>query len=85
MSVSMVDQRSLCLYLIRLILFPTGWSQEPVEGDDDEVEGVLVEDSFFRVVEVDGFWDSWEDGDVGRVGFGLGVVFVSERLEEIHQ
>ena len=61
------------------------WAQEPVEGDDDEVEGVLVEHSFLHMVKVEGFGHGSEDGDVGWVGSGLGVVFFSQRLEEVRQ
>ena len=58
-------------------------AQEPVEGNNDEVEGVLVEHSFFRMIEVKGFRHGSEDGDVGWVGSGLGVVFFSQCSEEV--
>ena len=60
-------------------------AQEPAEGDDDEVKGVLVEHAFFWVVKVEGFRCGSQDGDVGWVGSGLGVVFLAQCLEEVRQ
>jgi hypothetical protein len=59
-----------------------GGAEEPVEGDDDEVDNVLVEAAFFRVVEVKGVQEGSQDGDVCRVGSSGGVILVPEALEE---
>ena len=58
-----------------------GWSHEPVEGDDDEVDDVGVEASPHRVVEVEDVEEAQEDGDVGWVGPQGGAVLVREPLE----
>ena len=58
-------------------------AQEQVEGDNDEVKGVLVEHAFFRMFEIERFGNGPWDGDVGWAGSGLGVVFFSQRSEEV--
>ena len=59
-----------------------GGSQEPEEGDDDEVDDVGVEGSMLRVVEVEGVNEPSQDGDVGWAGSACGVVVALEGFEE---
>ena len=57
-----------------------GWSEQPVEGNDNEVEDNLVEDAPFGFVQVEGVPDFLDNGEVGRVGSGLRIVVVAELL-----
>ena len=57
-------------------------SQEPEEGDNDEVDGVGIEHAIDWVVEVQGIHEGLQDGDVGWVGAGGRFIFVSEGFEE---
>ena len=59
-----------------------GGSQEPPEGHDDEVNDMGVEDPVFGVGSVESFRERSEDGDVGGVGSGAGIVVVFHGLEE---
>ena len=59
-----------------------GRSQEPEEGDDDEVDDVGVEGSILRVIDIEGVDEPSQDGDVGWVGSACGVVVALEGLEE---
>ena len=58
-------------------------TKQPEEGDNDEVNGVLVEGAMDGVVGVEDFRQAPDDGDVGRVGPARWVIVVSEGLEEI--
>ena len=62
-----------------------GWSEQPEEADDDEVAGDSIEDAPLGVVKVKGVEEAVDDGDVGRVGSVLGLVFALESPEEIHE
>ena len=57
------------------------WSEEEEEGDDDEVEGALVEGAKFSRLLQRGR-DVADDGDVDRVGVVRGAVFALEALEK---
>ena len=59
-----------------------GRAQEPLEGNDDEVDDVGVECPMFSVLEVEGVEEASEDGEVGWVGSSGRVVFAPEALEE---
>ena len=59
-----------------------GRTQEPVEGDDDEVDDMGVERAFQDVQGVKGGCESFGDGDVGGVGSAGWIIFVGEGLEE---
>ena len=62
-----------------------GGSEQPEEADDDEVAGDGVEDAPFGVVKVEDVDEAADDGDVGRVGAVLGLVFALESPEESHE
>ena len=55
-----------------------GWSKQPVEGDDDEVEDNFVEHAPFFVVQVQDLLEFPDDGQVGWVGSSGRVVVVAE-------
>ena len=59
-----------------------GWSQEPEEGDDDEIDDVSIEGSILRVVDIQGVDESSQDGDVGWVGSTCGFVVAFKGFEE---
>ena len=59
-----------------------GGSEEPPDSDEDEIDEVGVEDAILFVLGVEGFGQSSQDGDVGRVGPAARVVFVFHGLEE---
>ena len=59
-----------------------GGAQEPPEGDDDEVDGVGVEEPKFIVIDVEGSWEASEVSDVGQVGPAGRCVFVCHGFEE---
>jgi len=62
-----------------------GRSQEPVEGDDAEVDDVLVGVASSRVLGVQFFGHAADDWYVGRVGAFGGVVCALEAVEESSQ
>ena len=59
-----------------------GWSKQPVEGDNDEVDGVTVGSSPFWVFEVQGVEHSTDNGEVDWVGSAWGRVFSAQSFEE---
>ena len=58
-------------------------AKQPEEGDNDEVNGVLVEGAMDRVLCVQDFGQAPDDGDVGRVCPARRVIVVVEGFEEI--
>ena len=58
------------------------WPEEPIEGDNDEVDDVGVGNTIFGVFGVEGVDDGTNDGDVGWVGTGFWVVFIAQGFEE---
>jgi hypothetical protein len=58
------------------------WAEEPVEGDDGEVDDMAVDLTVNGVVGVEDIEEFADDGDVGRVGALGGVVLVGHPLEE---
>ena len=59
-----------------------GWSEQPEEGDHNEVTDVFVEGTVLEVVEIEGGEQGPDDGDVDRVGSAWRVIVVLEGLEE---
>ena len=59
-----------------------GGSEEPEEGDYDEVADMSIECSPARVGEVEEFGEGLDDHDIGRAGSEAGIVFVAHDLEK---
>ena len=53
-----------------------GWAEQPGEVDDAEVPHNLVVDPPLQVSDIEDEIELAEDGDVGRVGAILGVIFL---------
>jgi hypothetical protein len=51
-----------------------GWPEQPEEGEDDELDGVLLEVPQARVIDVEHCKELSDDGDVDRVGSRRWVV-----------
>ena len=51
-------------------------AKEPMEGNDDDVNDVSVEEAFDRVVPIKDFRQLTDDGGVDWVGLGRGGVIV---------
>ena len=62
-----------------------GWSQEPVEGHDNEVDEVCVEGSPLGMRCVKDLEEGLDDGKVCRAGPRGRVVFIGESLDETSQ
>lgn len=58
------------------------WAEKPVEGDDGEVNDMLVGKAVGGVSLVEDFIQLADDWDVGRIGALGGVVLVPEGLEK---
>jgi hypothetical protein len=58
------------------------WAEEPVEGDDGEVDDMAVDLAVDGVVGVKDFEECADDGDVSRVGAFGRVVFVGHPFVE---
>ena len=59
-----------------------GWTEEPVETDDGQVDDVGFHGSVFGVVDVEAGAHALEDGKADGVGARGWVVFVGHSLEE---
>jgi hypothetical protein len=59
-----------------------GRTEQPVEGNDDEVDNVGVESAVLGVLSVEGVHEAADDGDVRWMSPGGWIVFVPESLEE---
>ena len=79
-DVPVEERLSSCRWVAGLSVFCG--AQEPVEGDNDEVDDVLVERSKFGVFCVEQVVEFSDDRDVCWVGSCLWVVVVSERLDK---
>jgi hypothetical protein len=58
------------------------WAEEPVEGNDGEVDDMTVDLTVDRVGSVESSEEFADDCDVGRIGALSGVVLVGHPLEE---
>jgi hypothetical protein len=58
------------------------WAEEPVEGNDGEVDDMMVDLTVDRVGSVESGEEFADDCDVGRVGALGGVVLVGHPFEE---
>jgi hypothetical protein len=58
------------------------WAEEPVEGNDGEVDDMTVDLTVNRVGSVKGREEFADDSDVGRVGALSGDVLVGHPFEE---
>ena len=64
------------------VLTYSAGGEEPVEGDDDEIDDVGVESAALFVIGVEGVAEGPHDGEVARVGSRGWLVVVFEGLEE---
>ncbi len=76
------ESEGLGAAVVRLGFEVLGGSQEPVETDNDEVNGGSVGLAFQRMVGIQGFVECPDDGDVDRVGSFRRVIFVAQGFEE---
>ena len=79
-DVSVAEGLGACIRVFRVGVF--GRSEEPEEGNDDEVNDVLVEGSILGMVPVQDVVELSQYGDVGWVGTAGRIVCVSEGFEE---
>ena len=84
-EVDVAEEEGLRASFGRLGVGVLGRSQQPEEGDNDEVNDVLVEDSVSGMLEIKGILEGAQDGDIDRVGSGLRIVFSSHGTEEISE
>ena len=70
----------ICVVLAALEVL--GRAEEPVEGDDDEVDEDGVEGPVDFMVRVEDVGEGADDGDVGRVGSSGWIVLGGEPFEE---
>ena len=81
-EVDVAERESLGLSLAGGGVEVLGGTQEPPKGDDDEIDGVGVEEPGLRMIDVEGFMEAAEVSDVGWVGPVRLGVFVGHGLEE---